>query len=103
MALLRACPSYPARPRDRIAAARDGGGRATGCPRPVSTGAMGGSMQKGRWLLGLWGGLVVWSLLGGGGGCTSAPVTSHESAGFQNFTSPQANPIVLSPDRAFVY
>jgi YVTN family beta-propeller protein len=50
--------------------------------------------------------LVAWALLGGGGGCgstTPPPVDPHERAGFQNFTSPQANPIVLSPDRAWLY
>jgi YVTN family beta-propeller protein len=50
-----------------------------------------------------WLGLVAWALLGGGGGCTTAAPNPHEAAGFQTFTSPQSNPIVLSPDGAFVY
>jgi DNA-binding beta-propeller fold protein YncE len=52
-----------------------------------------------------WLGLVAWALLGGGG-CSSPPPPPpdpHEPAGFQTFTSPQANPIVISPDRAWVY
>jgi YVTN family beta-propeller protein len=53
----------------------------------------------------LWLGLAAWAGLGGGGGCSSTPPPPdpHERAGFQNFTSPQANPIVLSPDRAWLY
>jgi DNA-binding beta-propeller fold protein YncE len=56
-------------------------------------------------LVPFWLGLVAWAALGGGGGCsTTNPTPSpHEAAGFQTFTSPQASPIVLSPDRAFVY
>jgi hypothetical protein len=53
-----------------------------------------------------WLGLVAWALLGGGGGCSAPPPPPpdpHEPAGFQTFTSPQVNPIVLSPDRAWVY
>ncbi len=50
-----------------------------------------------------WLGLVAWAVLGGGGGCSMPPPEPHEAAGFQNFTSPQSNPIVLSPDHAFVY
>ncbi len=50
-----------------------------------------------------WLGLVAWALLGGGGGCSTPAPDPHEAAGFQNFTSPQSNPIVLSPDRAWVY
>jgi YVTN family beta-propeller protein len=52
-----------------------------------------------------WLGLVAWALLGGGGGCSTPPPAPdpHEPAGFQTFTSPQANPIVISPDRAWVY
>ena len=61
------------------------------------------SLELQRGFLVLWSGLVAWALLGGGGGCTTPPPNPHEPAGFQNFTSPQSNPIVLSPDRAFVY
>jgi YVTN family beta-propeller protein len=53
-----------------------------------------------------WVGLIAWASLGGGGGCSSLPPPPpdpHEPAGFQTFTSPQSNPIVLSPDRAWVY
>jgi len=60
-------------------------------------------MRTAQVLFGFWGALVAWAALGGGGGCTSTPPDPHEPAGFQSFTSPQANPIVLSSDRAFVY
>jgi YVTN family beta-propeller protein len=51
-----------------------------------------------------WLGLVAWALLGGGGGCSSPPPPDpHEPVGFRTFTSPQSDPIVLSPDGAFVY
>jgi YVTN family beta-propeller protein len=50
-----------------------------------------------------WLGLVAWALLGGGGGCTTPPPSPHEAAGFQTFTSPQSNPIVLSPDGSLLY
>jgi DNA-binding beta-propeller fold protein YncE len=50
-----------------------------------------------------WLGLVAWAALGGGGACTTTPPSPHETPGFQTFTSPQANPIILSPDRQFVY
>jgi YVTN family beta-propeller protein len=50
-----------------------------------------------------WLGLVAWAGLGGGGGCTTPAPNPHEVPGFQTFTSPQASPIILSPDGAFVY
>ena len=50
----------------------------------------------------LWLGLAAWALLGGGSACTS-PTSPHEPIGFQTYTSPQSNPIVLSPDRAWLY
>ena len=53
--------------------------------------------------VGFWLGLLAWALLGGGGGCGTVPPDPHEAAGFQTFTSPQSNPIVLSPDRAWIY
>ena len=56
-----------------------------------------------RAFVGFWLGLVAWAWLGGGGGCSSPPPDPHEAAGFQTFTSPQSSPIVLSPDRAWVY
>ena len=61
------------------------------------------SLELQRGFLLFWVGLLAWALLGGGGGCTTPPPNPHEPAGFQTFTSPQSNPIVLSPDRAFVY
>jgi DNA-binding beta-propeller fold protein YncE len=60
-------------------------------------------MRTVRGLLGFWLAIGVWALLGGGGGCTTGPTDPHEPIGFRSFTSPQSNPIVLSPDRAFVY
>jgi YVTN family beta-propeller protein len=50
-----------------------------------------------------WFALVAWALLGGGGGCTTPAPEPHEAVGFQTFTSPQSNPIVLSPDGSVVY
>jgi len=60
-------------------------------------------MRAIRGLVVFWGALAVWVVLGGGGGCGSPPPDPHEKAGFLTFTSPQASPIVLSPDGAFVY
>ena len=60
-------------------------------------------MRDARAFLGLGLALAAWALLGGGGGCNTTPASPHERAGFQVFASPQSNPIVLSPDRAFVY
>jgi YVTN family beta-propeller protein len=60
-------------------------------------------MRAMRGLLGFWLAVGAWALLGGGGGCTTGPANPHEPIGFQTFASPQSNPIVLSPDRAFVY
>jgi YVTN family beta-propeller protein len=54
-------------------------------------------------LVPFWLGLVAWAGMGGGGGCTTPPASPHEAAGFQTFTSPQASPIILSPDGDFVY
>jgi YVTN family beta-propeller protein len=59
-------------------------------------------MRAVRGLLGFWLAIGAWAVLGGGGGCTGSP-DPHEAAGFQTFASPQSDPIVLSPDRAFVY
>jgi len=63
-------------------------------------------MRAVRGLFLFWLALVAWALLGGGAGCgtvTPGLPDPHEPAGFQNFTSPQSNPIVLSPDRAWLY
>ena len=61
-------------------------------------------MRAVRGLAGFWIVIGAWALLGGGAGCGGGtPGSAHEAIGFQTFTSPQSNPIVLSPDRAFVY
>jgi YVTN family beta-propeller protein len=60
-------------------------------------------MRVVRGLFLFWLALAAWALLGGGAGCTSLPADPHEPAGFQTFTSPQANPIVLSADRAWLF
>src|SRR5215475_4263510 len=62
-------------------------------------------MNAVRGLLAFWLAIGAWALLGGGGGCSAPPPPPdpHEPAGFQTFTSPQSNPIVLSVDRSLVY
>ncbi len=63
-------------------------------------------MRALRGLFVFWLAITAWALLGGGAGCTGSPPgppDPHEPAGFQTFTSPQSDPIVLSPDGAFVY
>jgi YVTN family beta-propeller protein len=61
-------------------------------------------MRAVRGLVGFWIVIGAWALLGGGAGCGGgSPASPHEAIGYQTFASPQSNPIVLSPDRAFVY
>ena len=67
-------------------------------PAPVPAGAVEGCMRALRGLFVFWLAITAWALLGGGAGCTSPPPALHEAVGFENFPSPQANPIVLSPD-----
>jgi YVTN family beta-propeller protein len=61
-------------------------------------------MRRFSGLLGFWLALAGWAAFGGGAGCGSPPPSNtHEAIGFQNWTSPQANPIVAHPNGLAVY